>query len=545
VNKNLISRHLKIKLLLWAIIMPLTIILINISCKKLDLERLVRFHAGDISEIRIFYVVVPMTILDVGETGKVQYGHCWSLYPNPNLKNSNFNAQTTSKSGQFNSILDDLNPHTVYYAVSYATDFKDTIYGEQINFSTKSNIGIQWVKSYGGSQGEGMADVITTSDGGFIIGGSTFSNDGDIIGNHGDIDVLIVKTDSIGELQWSKCFGGSSFDCCKSVAATSDGGYIFAAETRSNDGDVSGYQGLLDFWVVKISSSGEKEWQKCLGGSDDEDPNSIFQTKDGGYIVGGKSCSIDGDVSGNHGDHDYWIVKLDVEGNIQWQKSFGGSGLDGILSIKQTHDEGYILTGRSWSSDGDINDNHGNDDIWVVKINSSGSMEWNKSYGGPDNEGAKWITESDDNGYFIVGSTNSINGDVTGNKGNDDYWVIKIDDMGNIQWQKTLGGSDYDFGHYVLATSDGGCIVSGNSYSNDGDISYSYGDYDFWIAKLNEHGTLKWEKNLGGSLFESKSYIITSEDGGYIVCGNSLSNDGILTGNHGDSDIFIVKIKEE
>ena len=173
------------------------------------------------------------------------------------------------------------------------------------------------------------------------------------------------------EIQWQKSFGGSNYDEASYVQLTTDGGYIVAVYSESDDGDVTGHHGGFDYWIVKLDASGTIEWQKSLGGSNGDGVSSIQQTTDGGYIVAGNSSSNDGDVTGHHGsndDNDYWIVKLDASGAIAWQKSLGGSDYEYVSSIQQTTDGGYIVAGNSSSNDGDVTGHHGGGDMWIVKL---------------------------------------------------------------------------------------------------------------------------------------------------------------------------------
>ncbi|MGB3074225.1 MAG: hypothetical protein WBB36_02835, partial [Chitinophagales bacterium] len=193
-----------------------------------------------------------------------------------------------------------------------------------------------------------------------------------------------LRAQSPSSIEWQKCLGGSGYEIAKSVQQTSDGGFIVAGYTESTDGDISGNHGGSDYWVVKLDSHGVMEWQKCLGGSYYEFAHSVQQTTDKGFIVAGYSSSNDGDVSGNHGDYDYWIVKLDSTGTMEWQKCLGGSKYDAAHSIQQTSDGGFIVAGETGSTIGDVSGNHGSGDYWVVKLDGSGNIEWQKCLGGND-----------------------------------------------------------------------------------------------------------------------------------------------------------------
>jgi len=303
---------------------------------------------------------------------------------------------------------------------------------------------------------------------------------------------------------WQKCLGGSNYDWAYSIQQTSDSGFIVAGWTKSNDGDVSrwheGYdddygEPTSDYWVVKLNSAGNIEWQKSLGGSGSDEAHSIQQASDGGFIVAGYTDSNDGDVSGHHGhigSSDYWVVKLNSAGEIIWQKCLGGSRGDYANSIQQTSDGGFIMAGATESNDGDVNGWHVGyirdfplPDYWVVKLDSSGNIEWQKCLGGSDWDGAYSIQQTTNGGFIVAGYSRSNDGDVSGNHGGYDWWVVKLNSSGDIVWQKCLGGGSEDWAYSVQQTSDGGFIVAGGTESNDGDVSGNHGGGDFWVVKLS------------------------------------------------------------
>ncbi len=347
------------------------------------------------------------------------------------------------------------------------------------------------------------------------------------------------------EIAWQRCLGGSGDDYAHSIQQTTDGGYIVAGWTLSDDGDVSGYHGGYDFWVVKLNSSGDIVWQKCLGGSGEDEAHSIQQTTDGGYIVAGVTASNDGDVSGNRGDYDFWVVKLNSSGDIVWQKCLGGSNDDAAYSIQQITDGGYVVAGYTESNDGDVSGNHGYSDSWVVKLSSSGNIVWQKCLGGSRCDNAYSIQQTTDGGYIVAGCTESNDGDVSGNHGGYDFWVVKLNSSGNIVWQKCLGGSSYDEVCSIQQTADGGYIVAGGTLSNDGDVSGNHGSADFWVVKLNSSGDIVWQKCLGGSNDDAAYSIQQITDGGYVVAGYTESNDGDVSGNHGSADFWVVKLRPD
>jgi hypothetical protein len=402
---------------------------------------------------------------------------------------------------------------------------------------------IEWQKSLGGTNKEIARCIQQTIDGGYIVAGQTLSNDGDVTSNHGDHDYWVVKFDSIGDITWQKTFGGSNEDIAYSIQQTTDGGYIVVGSSQSIDGDVTGNHGSSDFWVIKLTSLGVITWQKTFGGYSWDVGYSIQQTLDGGYIVAGSSLSNNGDVTGNHGNEDYWVVKINNLGDIEWQKSLGGSSSEHAYSIQQTSEGGYIVAGFTLSNDWDVTGNHSSlGDFWVVKINNLGNIEWQKSLGGTGSESAKQIQQTNDGGYIVAGWSNSNDGDVTGNQGEYDFWVVKLNDVGSIAWQKSIGGSGWELASSIQQTTDGGYIVAGSTTSNNGDVLGYIGGGDLWMVKLTSIGGILWQKCLGGTNNETAHSVRQTSDAGYIVTGTSNSNDGNVSGNHGNYDIWVVKL---
>jgi len=408
---------------------------------------------------------------------------------------------------------------------------------------------IQWQKSLGGSNSDRAYAIEQTSDGGYVFAGKSSSNDGDVSGNHGNIndDFWVVKLDNAGTIQWQKSLGGTDEDAAYSIQQTTDGGYIVAGYSASNDGDVSGNHGSHDYWVVKLDNAGGITWQKSLGGTDSDEAYSVQQTSDGGYIVAGNTYSTDGNVTVNNGSNDYWVVKLDNAGTITWQKSLGGTNEEWAFSIQQTSNGGYIVTGHSASTNGDVTGNHGGSvDYWVVNLDNSGGIVWQKSLGGTDSDYAYSIQQTSDGGYVVAGGSFSTDGDVTGHHditSVGDFWIVKLDNTGGITWQKSLGGTLDDEAYSIQQTTDGGYIVAGYSYSNDGDLTANLGSTDYWVVKLDNTGGIAWQKSFGGTDLEKIRSIQQTTNGGYVMVGYSLSNDADVTGNHGNSDVWVVKLE--
>lgn len=403
-------------------------------------------------------------------------------------------------------------------------------------------LAIQWQQCYGGTDAESIESVRQTFDGGYVFASSVYSTDGQVTGSHGLSDFWIVKTTAAGSLQWSHCFGGSGDDGVRSIIQTSDSGYVAVGLTNSSDGDVSFNHGQFDFWVIRLDKNGSLLWQKSLGGTLSEWGYAVTETPAGNFVVAGMAGSHDGDVSHNLGNSDEWVASLQPSGAIDWNANLGGSGGESAVSIVSNTDGSLIVLGETASSNGQVTINHGQDDIWVVKLDTGGNFLWEHSYGGSEHDNATSVIQTSTGGYCISGYTTSNDGDVTGNHGSYDCWIVNTDGVGNILWQKTLGGSSDDFAKGVTEDSLGGFVVTGETWCTDGDITVNYGLSDLWIVRLNPDGSFGWQKNFGGSGFEGGNCIVKSSEGGFLVGAGTASTDHDVTGNHGNWDCWLLKL---
>ncbi|MCF6279013.1 MAG: hypothetical protein L3J14_01560 [Flavobacteriaceae bacterium] len=408
---------------------------------------------------------------------------------------------------------------------------------------------LDFVKNFGGTKNERAQSVIKTNDGGYAVLGFTQSIDGDITDKTVEnFDYWLLKFDSNDILQWSKTYGGSNDERAFKIIQTNDGGYAFVGYSNSNNEDVSTNAGLDDIWIVKTDASGTIIWEKSHGFSGNDQGFSIIQTTDNKYLITGvldvtASGGNGNDRSAQHAGGDYWTLKLDTNGDKIWRRYFGGTLTDSSYDVVSTNDNGFILIGSSDSNDVDITNNKGTYDFWIVKIDTDGNQVWQKSFGGSQIDEAKSIVKTTDGNYLIVGDSRSSDVDVTNSKGAADIWLIKISDEGNLIWKKSYGGSSFDAARHISSTLDGGYIIAGSSRSQDIDVNINQGQNDAWILKIDNAGNIEWQKSFGGTEIDFAYSTVELNNQSIIVVGESNSSNGDVLENKGFSDLLIAKIK--
>lgn len=400
---------------------------------------------------------------------------------------------------------------------------------------------VQWQRSLGGSMADELFDLQRTADGGYVMTGYTTSQNGDVSQSLGEEDVWVVKLDADGMIEWERSLGGSAHDEGRSIIQTSDGGFLVAGTTFSSDGDVTGYQGDRDIWIVRLDGNGNLLWQKSLGGPLREEGGYIALSPSGECYVAGSSKSNSGDLTSNFGNYDLWVAKLNTTGDVLWQKNFGGSAEDWALGICSTTDGGVIVSGYTNSQDGDVTNNQGWSDAWVLKLAANGDLDWKRTYGGSLYDSGGSIQQTTDGGYIMAASSASNNGDLLSNNGGWDMWVVKLDPLGVIEWQSSFGGTAIDIAKSVSQTSDEGFIVAGHSASSNGDFAVNQGNEDMWILRLDPTGALLWKRSFGGSTYDWAAAVQQTGDGGFILGGTTFSNNGDVLFNNGFTDLIAVK----
>jgi predicted secreted protein len=360
-----------------------------------------------------------------------------------------------------------------------------------------------WSKVSGGT-GTDLPDgnIFQISDGGFIIAGRTTS-----FGAGGN-DVWLVETDSTGNTEWNKTYGGSLDDAAADMCKTTDGGYALAGYTNSFG------VGGSDFWLIKTNATGNMQWNKTYGGTDSDQAFFVAQTSDGGYAITGNTNSS------GAGGIDAWLVKTNANGDMQWNRTYGGVGNDQSVVVVQTSDGGYAIAGYTNSFGA------GNNDFWLIKTDSTGAMLWNKTYGGTNIDTAFSMVLTSDGGFAISGRT------VSFGAGGSDIWLVKTDAAGNAQWNKTYGGVGTEYGLHMVYTSEGGYAIAGYT------TSAGAGGADAYLVKTDAAGIMQWNKTYGGVRTEIAWSMCQTNDGGFALgCGTHSFGFGTTS----DPDCYLVK----
>ncbi|GAB3931883.1 T9SS type A sorting domain-containing protein [Larkinella terrae] len=417
-------------------------------------------------------------------------------------------------------------------------------------------------KTIGGSDFD-QARIILPVEGGFLLGGASSSG---ISGDKGSKglgaqDFWVVKVDANGNKLWDKTYGGSGYDILNTIVASPDGGFLLGGSSDSNKGDDKSEddRGYGDFWIVKIDANGTKQWDKTFGGIYPDDIYGIAVLPENkGYLLAGTSQSPPNPdrTAPLMGEGDYWVVRVDLEGNKVWDKSYGGPTFQSVSGLVPTSDGKFVLFGASYSNaGGDKTENARGPypdfgDYWLVKIDADGNKIWDKTLGGDNEDNAVSGVATPDGGMVIAGISRSNQSfEKSANSwGLVDYWVVRVDANGNKVWDKTLGGAEDDYGLSLNKTSDGGFLVGGLSRSNRNAIKSenSRGDRDYWVVKLGADGAWLWDKTLGGAGEDRLFSAFQGTNGDFYLFGDSNSG---VSGDKteepkGDFDYWLIALRE-
>jgi hypothetical protein len=359
-----------------------------------------------------------------------------------------------------------------------------------------------WTKTYGGVSFDEGKEVRQTSDNGYIIAGHTYSF------GPAQANVYLVKTNQNGNEVWSKAYGGASHDRGFSVCKTSDGGYIVTGFTYS-------FGGQSNVYLIKTNTSGDTSWTKTYGGLQQDEGHSVIQTNDGGYAIAGHTYSY------GAGQSDIYFIKTNASGDTSWTKTYGGSLAEYSHLVKQTPDGGYIIVGstKSYGS--------GNTDVYIIKTDSNGNLDWSKTYGGGADDEGYSIYRCTDTGFIITGYTYSFGG------GQSNVYLIKTNASGDTSWTKTFGGVQQDEGRSVIQTNDGGYAITGFTYS------YGSGQSNVYLIKADQNGNELWSSTYGGTNADEGNSVIQTNDNGYAILGYTYSY------GTGQSDAYLIKTEPD
>jgi hypothetical protein len=359
----------------------------------------------------------------------------------------------------------------------------------------QNETGTEWNQTFGTfPSGEWADALIQTADGGFALAGRISA-----------WDMWLVKTNANGEAQWTKRLGGTEWDEAYALVQTTEGGFALAGYTESYGA------GDRDIWLVKTDANGGAQWNQTYGGEGVDDACALVQTTEGGFALAGYTGSF------GAGNGDMWLIKTDADGKVEWDKTFGGSEGDGASSLIQTADGGFALAGYTgWSSAGNV-------DMWLVKTDTNGKVEWDKTFGGSENDGASSLTQTTDGGYALAGGTSSYGA------GGEDMWLVKTDAHGDIQWNQTYGGVEADGASALVQTTEGGFALAGYTES------YGAGDSDMWLVKSDKNGVIQWDQTFGDFRTDSALSLIQTAEGSFLLAGLTYS------AGRGDVDMWLVK----
>ncbi len=415
------------------------------------------------------------------------------------------------------------------------------------------NLAIHWQKSLGGKNNEFAYASTPTSDGGYVIVGSTNNNkDGDVpiskaFSGAGGSDIWVVKLNNWGEIVWSKTFGGTKDDIATDVLETKDKAILVVATTNSTDGEAAGNGSRGGLILLKLKTDGSIEWRKVFASgynageiafakADANSKPTIKPTADGGYMLGATITPIN--------TSDFWLSKLNATGNIQWTKTYGSlQNNDYMQEVIVCADGGFLMVGGTEASNTEISGaGKGFIDFYVVKTNAAGTTLWQKALGGANLDIAFSCIETSDNGYIVVGETNSTNGDMVPNLGQKDGVLLKFANNGSLLWKILTGGDDTDGLYTIKKTSDGRMFAMGISSSVIGKVKPKGPVGDMWLVNIENSGIIMSHTMFGGADSDIVRGAFPTADGGFILAGNSDSVDGDLTDNKGGTDFWSVKI---
>ena len=400
----------------------------------------------------------------------------------------------------------------------------------------------EWQKCIGGSQLDIPVKIERLKNGKLLMLSNVDSHDGDISSNHGSTDMWLTKLDSSGNILWEKSFGGSSIDVGTGLIELENGNIILSGYSSSNNNDIPLNHGNFDAFLMCLDSNANILLVRVFGGTQVDLCYSLISSREGGFILGGGSYSSDGDLTANNGDQDFWLIKTDINGNLLWQKSAGGNDVDVCYTLGEDSLGNIYAGGTTNSISGFVTNQHGNYDLCILKFDFLGNTLWAKSFGGSNYETAQVMLIDSRNKILVGGYSRSSDGNLTSNYGYSDSWIIQINENGNLVNEKNIGGSGGDNMFSILETADGGYLFTSGSTSADKDIHNNCGAEDIWLFKTDINLNKEWSHNYGGTGNDRPASIIQNADEGFLIAGYTFSNNSDVTGGHGSADIWLLNL---
>jgi hypothetical protein len=400
----------------------------------------------------------------------------------------------------------------------------------------------------GGSDIDISRTILQTSDGGYLIIGTSSSNDGNFAGlNNGNRDIYALKLNSFGNILWLRTYGGSNSDWAIDAIEDSAGNFIITGNSRSNDGIFPGLnRGENDIFLVKIAPNGDLIWARTYGGSDEDYGYAVTEGPAGGYIITGATRSTDLTFSNRtNSSIDIFIMLTDLNGQPAWVQTFGGTENDAGLDVAVSQNNGIVVTGSFNSANGDFSGAQpGGTSFFIIETQLNGNLIGITTYGGGGSDFGNQIIRTADGGYAIAGRSDSNNGHFADlNRGGYDAFVMKLNQNRNILWVNTFGGSGDDEAHSLLQTPGGEYLIAGETGSNNGNFEgLNRGELDAFTIRINANGSFNRAITYGGSDSESAQSITRLPNGNLAITGWTESNDGDFDGPPIDTqDIFFIR----
>lgn len=400
------------------------------------------------------------------------------------------------------------------------------------------------ILTFGGSLNESAQAVVAAPDGGFAVLGHTQSEDGDLEEKtNTGFDLWLMRFDAEGDLLWDRTYGGVGNERAADIVLRPEGGFVLLGSQENLERGSAN----PDLWVVGVNANGTLQWEQSFGYSGADYGTHLLAISDGGYLLSGVLDVTASNGLGNksstrkHAGGDYWALKLNPSGELLWRNYFGGLQTDTPYGLVEAADGGFLIAGSSDSADTDITSNIGSYDAWVVKINGDGQKQWERNYGGSQIDNAYGIASTENESFVLVGDSRSEDLSKASNKGGADLWFWEIASDGTLLNEKTIGGSSFEVGRSIEKITNKQWLVAGSSRSTDGDLTTNQGQNDLWTLVLDSKAQqVVWQQTLGGSQIDFAYDATQLSSGTVVTVGESSSADGDFNNNAGFSDLVII-----